>query len=56
VARGLCRCCLALDLVTEWTVLGISGRMGTSGTASYYPIRPEIISGIQFRYPLDLFG
>jgi hypothetical protein len=34
----------------------ISGKMGTSGTAGYYPIKPELSSGIQFLYPLDLFG
>jgi hypothetical protein len=33
-----------------------SGRMGTSGTAGEYPIRPKLSSGIQFYYPLELFG
>jgi hypothetical protein len=34
----------------------ISGRMGTSGTAGEYPIRPKLSSGIPFCYPLELFG
>jgi hypothetical protein len=33
----------------------ISGRMGTSGTAGEYPIRPKLSLGIQFCYPLELF-
>jgi hypothetical protein len=34
----------------------ISGRTGISGTASEYPIRLKFSSGIQFCYPLELFG
>ena len=39
----------------SWVYL-ISGRTGSSGTADEYPIRPKLTSGIQFCYPLELFG
>jgi hypothetical protein len=51
-ATGLC--CSAVGF-GSWDRL-ISGRMGTSGTADEYPIRLKLTSGIQFCYPLELFG
>jgi hypothetical protein len=57
VARGLQATGLCCSVVGfgSWDCL-ISGRMGTSGTADEYPIRPKLTSGIQFCYPLELFG
>jgi hypothetical protein len=52
MARGLC--CAAVGLGLACCL--ISGRMGTSGTADEYPIRPKLTSSIQFCYMLELFG
>jgi hypothetical protein len=52
VARGLC--CTAVGLGLACCL--ISGRMDTSGTADEYLIRPKLTLGIQFCYPLELFG
>jgi hypothetical protein len=52
MARGLCCAAVGLGLACYL----ISGRMGTSGTADEYPIRPKLTSSIQFCYMLELFG